>query len=374
MSVEIREVKTKKDVKQFVNLQFELYKNSKYWVPALKSDEINSLLPEKNPAFEFCEAKFWLAYKNGKCVGRIGGIIIPMRNEKTGEKVGRFTRPEFVDDPEVADTLFATVIQWVKSKGMEGIEGPLGFSNLDHAGLMIEGFDHLPSVASDYHAPHYLKHYERNGFVKEVDWLEFRITFPEQLSDKAIKINEMVKKRYGMRSLEFTQKSELAPYKYKIFEVFNEAFRQLFGTFEFPEKLQKFYADKYFPMLNPNFVKLMVDKDDRLVAFVIGLPSLSKAMQKAGGKLFPFGWYHIKKALEHPQEIDLMLTGVLPEYQSKGLVAVLTTDIWKTSKKYGVKDVETTGMLETNTVAIGMWRAYDHIQHKRKRSFRKMFS
>lgn len=374
MSVEIREVKTKKDVKQFVDFQFQLYKGSKYWVPALKSDEINSLLPEKNPAFDFCEAKFWLAYKNGKCVGRIGGVIIPMRNEKMGEKIGRFTRPEFIDDEQVADALFSTVISWVKSKGMHGIQGPLGFSNLDHAGLMIEGFDYLPSVASDYHAKHYKKHYERYGFEKEMDWLEFRIKFPEELSPKAVKINEMVKRRYEMRSLEFTDKKTLEPYKYKIFEVFNEAFRQLFGTFEFPEKLQKFYADKYFPMLNPNFVKLMVDKNGKLVAFVIGLPSLSVAMQKAKGKLFPFGWYYIKKALEQPKEIDLMLTGVLPEYQSKGLVAVLSTDIWKTAQEYGIKYVETTGMLENNTAAIGMWRAYDHIQHKRKRSFRKMFN
>lgn len=374
MPVEIREVISKKDVKKFVDFQFELYKDSKFWVPALKKDEIKSLLPDQNPSFDFCEAKFWLAYKNGKCVGRIGGIIIPMRNEKVGEKMARFTRPEFIDDEEVADALFSTVIDWAKSKSMEGIEGPLGFSNLDHAGLMIEGFDYLPSVASDYHAPHYEKHYERNNFKKEIDWLEFRIKFPDELSPKAIKVNEMVKKRYGMKSLSFKNKSELDPYKYEVFEVFNEAFRQLFGTFEFPEKLKKFYADKYFPLLNPNFVKLMVDKDDRLVAFIIGLPNLSKAMQKAKGKLFPFGWWHIKKALEKPQEIDLMLTGVLPEYQSKGLVAVLSTDIWKTSKEYGIKYVETTGMLETNTVAIGMWRSYEHIQHKRKRSFRKMFN
>ena len=373
MSVEIREVKTKKDIKEFVDFQFSLYKGNKYWVPGLKSDEIKSLTLENNPGMELCDSRFWLAYKNGVCVGRIGGIIIPMRNEKMGEHIARFSRPEFIDDKEVADALIKTVEDWAKEKGMNGIQGPLGFSNLDHQGLLVEGHDWLPSVASDYHADYYRKHYERLNYEKEIDWLEFRITFPDALPEKAIKINEMVKQRYGMKALNFTTKEELLPYKYKIFDVFNDAFQDLFGTYVFPDKLKKFYSDKYFPLLNPKFVKLMEDKDGRLTAFLIALPSLSKAMQKANGCLLPMGWWHIMRALKHPQEMDLMLTGVLPDYQSKGLVAVLTTELYKTAREHGIKFVETTGMLENNHVAIQLWKSYDHIQHKRKRCYRKTF-
>ncbi len=373
MSIEIKEVRTAKDIKTFVNLQFRIYKDSEYWVPALKSDEIKALTPGKNPAMDFCDSKFWLAFKDGKCVGRIGGIIIPLYNEKTGENLVRFTRPEFIDDEEVSQALLQTVENWAKEKKMDGIHGPLGFSNLDHQGLMIEGHEWLPSVASDYHAAYYLKHYEKYGYEKEIDWMEFRITFPEELPEKAVRINEMVKKRYEMRSVEFTSKEELLPYKYKIFDVFNDAFQELFGTYVFPDELKRFYADKYFPILNPRFVKMLVDKDGEPTAFIIALPSLSKAMQKAGGKILPFGWWHVKKALEKPVEMDLMLTGVLSEYQSKGLVAILMNDIWKTANEYGIKYVETTGMLENNKVAIGLWKSYDHIQHKRKRCFRKMF-
>ena len=373
MSIEIKAVINSRDIRAFVNFQFELYRDNPYWVPPLKSDEIKSLTPKKNPAMKFCDSKFWLAYKDGKVVGRIGGIIISFYNQKMGEDIARFTRSEFIDDVDVADALIKTVEEWAKEKGMKGIQGPLGFSNLDHQGLLIEGHDWLPSVASDYHMDYYLKHYQRLGYEKEIDWLEFRITFPENLPEKAIKINEMVKRRYGMKSLEFATKEELFPYKYKIFDVFNDAFQELFGTYVFPEELKTFYADKYFPILNPKFVKMMINKDGNPVAFIIGMPSLSKAMRNANGKLFPFGWWYLKKALEHPEEMDLMLTGVLSEYQSKGLVAVLTTDIWKTAKKYGIKYVETTGMLENNTVAIQLWKSYDHIQHKRKRCFRKTF-
>lgn len=373
MSIEIKEVKTKKDIKEFVDFQFSLYKGNKFWVPALKSDEIKSLTPEKNPAMDFCDYSFWLAYKNGKVVGRIGGIIIALRNEKSGEKIARFTRPEFIDDFEISEALLKTVEDWAVKKGMEGIQGPLGFSNLDHQGLLIEGHDWLPSVASDYHADYYAKHYERLNYTKEIDWLEFRITFPDELPAKAIRINEMVKQRYGMTSLNFNSKEELLPYKDKIFDVFNDAFQELFGTYVFPDKLKKFYSDKYFPILNPKFVKMLADKEGKLIAFIIALPSLSKAMQKANGKLFPFGWWHLKRALEHPEDMDLMLSGVLPEYQSKGLVALLITDLWETARQHGIKYVETTGMLENNNVAIQLWKSYDHIQHKRKRCYRKMF-
>jgi GNAT superfamily N-acetyltransferase len=373
MTLSIKEVATAADIKQFAELPYQLYKNNPYWVPPLKSDEQKSINPSLNPSFEFSKAKFWLAYRDGKCVGRIGGIVIPIWNEKTGENIARFTRPEFVDDPEVARLLISTVEEWAKSQGMSGLMGPLGFSNLDHQGLLIEGHEWLPSVASDYHFDYYQKYYEQLGFQKEIDWLEFRITFPDVMPEKSLKVAEMLKTRFGLRSVNFTKKSELEPYKEEIFKLFNDAFAGLFGTFRLPDNLVRFYINKYFPILNPRYVKIILDREDKIAGFLIVMPSLSRAMQKAGGRLLPFGWWHLKKAVEKPSEIDLMLTGVRPELQKMGVAALLMNDLYTTANQDGVKFVETTGMLENNHVAIQIWKSFDHIQHKRKRCYRKMF-
>jgi GNAT superfamily N-acetyltransferase len=371
MSIEIKEVRSKKELHDFVMLPYRLYRKNPFWVPPMIEDEKKALQTETNPALEFCQTKFWVAYKNSICIGRIGGIIIPARNEKTGKKEARFTRPEFIDDEKVADLLFETVTQWAKQQGMEMLLGPLGFTNLDHQGLLIEGHEWMQAVASGYHFDYYHKHYVRLGFEKEIDWLEFRITFPEALPEKSFRVADMLKERFGLKNLEFSSKKELEPYKEQIFKLFNQAFRELFGTYELPDKLIKFYIDKYFPILNPNYVKLVVDKNDGVTGFLIALPSLSKAMKKAGGKLFPFGWYYLLRAFKKPVEMDLMLTGVRPEFQKMGVAALLMNDLWKTANKAGIKFVETTGMLENNHVAIQMWKSFDHIQHKRKRCFRK---
>lgn len=371
MSIEIKEVKSKKELNDFVMLPYRLYRNNPFWVPPLIEDEKKALMPETNPALEICTSKFWVAYKNNVCIGRIGGIIIPARNEKTGRKEARFTRPEFIDDEKVADLLLETFTQWAKEQGMELILGPLGFTNLDHQGLLIEGHEWMQAVASAYHFEYYQKHYQRLGFEKEIDWLEFRITFPEALPDKSFRVAEMLKERFGLKNLEFTKKKELEPYKEQIFKLFNQAFRELFGTYELPDKLVKFYIDKYFPILNPNYVKLVVDKEGVVTGFLIALPSLSKAMKKAGGKLLPLGWFYLLRAFKKPVEMDLMLTGVKPEFQKMGVAALLMNDLWKTANNAGIKFVETTGMLENNHVAIQMWKSFEHIQHKRKRCYRK---
>jgi GNAT superfamily N-acetyltransferase len=371
MSIIVKEADSKKVINDFVELQFKLYKHNNHWVAPIKKDEKNALSPETNPAMAFTTSKFWVAYKDGVAVGRIGGIIIPSRNEKMGEKVARFTRPEFIDDTEVADVLFETVTKWAKTEGMTTLMGPLGFSNLDHQGLLIEGHEWIAAVASDYHHDYYKKHYDRLGFEKEIDWLEFRITFPEALPDKTFRVANMLKERFKLRSIEFEKKEELDPYKEKIFALFNKAFSELFGTYELPPEVIKFYIDKYYPILNPKYVKVVVDENDILTGFIIALPSLSKAMQKANGKLLPLGWWHIMRALKNPVEMDLMLTGVIPEFQKRGVAALLMNDLWLTANKAGIKYVETTGMLENNHVAIQMWKSFDHIQHKRKRCFKK---
>ena len=240
MSIVLKEVNDPKTLNDFVNLPYILYKNNDYWVPPMKKDEKKALVAATNPAFEFCDAAFWVAYKNNKCVGRIGAIVNKLWIEKNDQKVGRFTRPEFIDDEEVSALLLSTAEKWLKEKGMETVQGPLGFSNLDHQGLLIEGHEWLPSVASDYHFEYYKKHYDKLGYDKEIGWIEFRLTFPEALPEKAFKVADMLKNRYGLKSINFTSKAEIEPYRQKVFDLFNEAFQNLFGTFKLPQKMIDF--------------------------------------------------------------------------------------------------------------------------------------
>lgn len=373
MAVSIHVAESKADLKAFVNLPFRLYKGNTCWVPPLKSDELKALTPAENPAFDFCEARFWLVKKNGMVVGRIGAIINRLHNEKTGEPMARLSRFEFTDDKEVSAALLDTAMQWAQEKGMKGIHGPLGFTNLDHQAMLVEGFDQLASVASEYHLPYYQQHIEAAGFVKEMDWIEFRLSVLKEIPEKAVKLNELIKKRYNLSVVSFQTKAELKPYAMKVFRLLNEAFDELFSFVKMPEKMLQFYVDKYFNMLNPHFVKVVEDPNQQVIGFIVSLPSLSKAMQKAGGSLFPFGWYHIMQALKHPTEVDLLLTGIHPDWQQQGVSALLITELQQIMIAHDVKWVETTGMIETNEKAINHWKNYEHIQHKRKRCYRKMF-
>lgn len=372
MSLIIKEAKSNGDLKAFVSLPFSIYKGNKFWIPPLKKDELHALIPTTNPAFRFCKAKFWICVKNGKVVGRIAGIINHNYNEKMGQQMARFSRVEFIDDEKVTKLLFETAENWAKEEGMEGIHGPLGFTNLDHQGLLVEGFDHIPSVASEYHQPYYLKHLETNGYKKEIDWVEFRLTIKE-IPEKALRLNEVIKERYGLRVLTFQNRKEMLPYTDKVFQLLNDAFADLFSVVKLDAEMRKYYIDRYFGFLNPKFVKFVLDKEENMVGFIIGLPSLSKAMQKTNGSLWPFGWYHLASAMKSPDVIDLMLTAVHPKMQAQGVPAILITELQKTLLEHHVKYAETTGIFETNEKAIQVWKNYEHIQHKRKRCFIKMF-
>ncbi len=367
---EIIEVKSKKDIKDFVNFQFDLYKNNKYWVPPIKSDEIKTLDPGKNPAFDFCDARFWIARKNGKCVGRIGAIINHAYNKKINKKMGRFTRVEFIDDKEVSGQLFKTAEEWLKKEGMEAVHGPLGFTNFDNQGLLIEGFEYLPSIASVMHFPYYKEHIENLGYGKEIDWVEFRLKMGKEIPEKATRLANIIKERNNLEVLKFKSKSELKNIMYDVFELLNRAFDELPYVAPFSEKMIKYYAEKYFKVLNPEYV-VVIRKEGKVVAFIVGMPSLSEAMQKAKGKLFPFGFIHILKAMKNPEVMDLLLTGVHPDYQKLGLPAILINELQSVIMTYNIKYVETTGMFETNTKGITHWKSYDHIQHKRRRCFVK---
>jgi len=370
MSLEIREVQSNADRKQFVDFQFDVYKEQSNWIPPMKKDEIKALNPETNPAFKFCDVKIWMVFKDGKVAGRVCAIIQKKYNEKSGINYGRFNRTEFIDDAGVFDLLISTCFTWFKEKGMNKVHGPLGFSNMDAQGLLIEGFDHLPSIASVYHMPYYKDHFDRLNFEKENDWLEFRLTLTEGPVSKANRGAQIIKKRGGFESYQVKSKKELVELGPRIFDILNKAFAELPYVAELNEEMVTMYSEKYFSVLDPRFVSL-VKKDGELVGFFIGLPSLSEAMQKAGGKMFPFGFLHLLRAIKNPKVIDMMLTGVLPEYQSSGVAVILIGELQKQMKDLGIDQMETTGVFESNSNVITNWKNYDHIQHKRRRCYVK---
>lgn len=367
--ISIKEVASSKDFKDFVNFPFELYKGNQFWIPPLKKDELKQLKPETNPAFEFCDAKFWTAWENNKCVGRIAAIINHNYNKKIGKKMGRFSRLEFVDNKEVSSLLIKTAENWLRDKGMEAVHGPLGFTNFDNQGLLIEGFDYLPSIASVMHYPYFQDHIENMGYLKENDWVEFRLKI-EKVPEKASRLAEIIKNRNKLEVIHFKEPKEFRSYLKDVFVLLNSAFDELPYVSAFPDRLIDFYAEKYFKILQPKYV-VVIRKDGVMVGFIVGLPSLSKAMKKANGKLLPFGFYHIMKAMKRPEEMDLLLTGVDPHYQKMGLPAILINELQNSMIENGVKYVETTGMFESNMKGATHWKNYDHVQHKRRRCYVK---
>lgn len=370
MSVEIYKVETKSDYKAFAKFPFEIYKGNTYWVPPIIKDEIKSLDPKENPAMDYCDSQFWLAKKEGKIVGRIGAIINPKYIEKVGEKLGRFSRLEFIDDAEVFKALMDSAIAWLKERGMEKAHGPLGFSNLDTQGMLIEGFDHLASVASVYHMDYYQVHMDAYGFEKENDWVEFRLTLGEKVRQKALRGSKLIMKRYGFEVMKFEKTDELKPYVKDLFAILNDAFVNLPYVSTFNDKMIEMYAEKYFKVINPKYVR-MVTKDGKVIGFVVAVPSLSEAMQKANGKLFPFGFTHVLKAMKNPKVLDFFLTGVVPEYDNAGVAVILFAEIQEEMMSAGIDQMETTGIFETNQNVISNWKNYEHIQHKRRRCYIK---
>lgn len=367
--ISIQEAKTSTDYKKFVDFPYKLYKKNPYWIPPIKKEELKQLKPATNPAFAFCNAKFWTAWQNGHCVGRIAAIINHSYNEKIGRKMGRISRVEFIDDPEVSERLFETAENWLREQGMEAVHGPLGFTNIDNQGLLIEGFEYLPSQASVMHYPYYQKHFEALGYEKETDWVEFRLKI-EKIPEKAARLADIIVKRNNLEVIHLSSKKQIKQYFHEVFKLLNIAFEELPYVSPFTDEMIDAISKKYGPVLQPKYTVIIL-KEGKIVSFIVGLPSLSKALQKANGYLFPFGFWHIMKALKHPEEMDLLLTGVDPHYQKMGLPAVLISELQKSMIANGVKYVETTGMFETNVKGATHWKNYDHIKHKRRRCFVK---
>lgn len=374
MSVIIKEVTTNKELKKFVKFNIDLYKDNPYHIPGLIEEEMVTHDRKQNPAFEVCDAIYFLAYKDGKIVGRIAGIINKNSNETWNQKRARFGFVDFIDDEEVVDALFKAVSDWAKQKGMEELQGPMGYTDMDHEGMLVEGFDQLGTMATTYNYPYYPKHMERMGFVKDQDWCEFKVFVPrEGVPEKHLRIGEIVKRKYGLSIRKFKNKKEVMPYARKLFNTLNEAYAPLYGFSKLTPKQIDYYINMYIPMLRYDLVTIVTrDEDDEVVAFGISLPSLSKAMQKAKGHLFPFGWIHLLKALKSkPKVVDLYLMGVLPEYQSKGVNALLFNDLIPIYNKLGVEYAESNPELETNNAVQAQWDYFKREHHKTRRAFIK---
>ena len=375
MAVEIRKLEpTKKELLKFIHFPIDvLYNDSTCYVPDLVSDMISTFLPSENPAYEFCESAFFMAYRDGKPVGRIAGIINSLVNQREQKQEGRFGFVDFIDDEEVVDALMCAVEQWAKEKGMTCLTGPLGFTDMDPEGCLIEGFDQLGTQATIYNYPYYPKHFERLGFVKDVDWVEFKVIVPEQIPEKMVKIGNIVQHRFNLHLVKMNSTKELVKkYGNEIFALINESYDSLFGYSPLSEKQVKHYINVYLPFLPLDHISLVADANDKLVGVGISVPSLSRALIKSRGRMLPFGWYHMLKAIKHEGRIvDLLLIAVAPEYQSKGVNSLFFVDLIPAFNKRGYEWAETNIELENNENVQKQWQYFDIKQHKRRRAFTK---
>jgi GNAT superfamily N-acetyltransferase len=375
MAVAIKRVSGKKELKQFICFNYNLYKNNPHSVPDLYSDMLNTFNKKKNAAFEFCEAEYFLAYKEGKLVGRVAAIINRRANEIWNKNEVRFGWIDFIDDEEVSSTLLKTVEEWGKNKGMEYIQGPLGFTDFDAEGMLIEGFDQVSTMATIYNYPYYPHHLEKIGFKKDADWIEYKLTIPENLPNKHRRIAELVQQKYNLKIKKYTSSKKIATdYGQAIFELVNEAYQSLYGFSPLSPKQIEQYIKMYLPIINLQMISLVTDVNDKLVAIGLSMPSLSKALQKAKGKLLPLGWYYLLKALYFKRDykvLDLLLVAVKPEYQGKGVNALLFYDLLPIYVKLGFSFGESNPELELNEKIQAQWSYFESKQHKRRRAFIK---
>ncbi|MCK4653263.1 MAG: GNAT family N-acetyltransferase [Candidatus Cloacimonetes bacterium] len=371
MDIIIKEVKNKKDLKKFISFPYKLYKGNKYWIPPLRNDEFNILYKKENPAFEFCDVKLWLAYENEEVVGRIAGIINYRFIEKWKNKYARFGWIDFVDDENVSKALLNTVENWAREKGMEAVHGPLGFTDLDPEGMLIEGFDELGTIATIYNYPYYSKHLEKSGYSKDIDWIEFEVKVPEKVPEKIERIANIVEKKYKLTALQTKSSKDLKPYAKEIFKVLNDAFEPLYGVVPLTEKQVEKYTEHYMGIIPHKYISLILDESGKVAAFVITMPSLSKAFQKANGRLLPFGFIHILKALKNNDLVDLYLIAVRPDLQGKGVNAIILYKIIQTYIDNKIERAETNIELENNKKVQAQWKFFEHRQHKRRRCFIK---
>lgn len=371
MTITVNEVTKRKQLNDFIDLPYRLYRGHRYFVPPLRFDEVATLRKDKNPAFDYCEAKYWLAYKDGRVVGRIAGIINHAYIQKWGNPYIRFGWIDFEEDEKIVKLLLEKVEDWAKEKGLAAIHGPLGFTDLDHQGMLVEGYDQLGTLATIYNYPYYPRLLEKLGYKKDVDWVEYKIKLPASVPEKLSKIAAIVERRLGVRALVVHSAKEILPYANEIFDLINSAYCNLYGVVPLTKKQIDYYTKQYFSFIHPDFVSLIVDKDGKLAAFGITMPSLSLALQKAKGSLFPFGFIHILKAMKRNKTGDLYLVAIRKELQGKGINAMLMYELTKSYIKNGIEYAESNPELENNLQVQSLWEYYEAKQHKRRRCFIK---
>ncbi len=374
MSVEIKEVQSRKELREFVNFPEKLYRHNPYYVPPLEFDQMDTLDQKKGAAQEFCDSKLYLAYKDGKLAGRVAAIVNRLANKQWNHKEVRFGWYDFIDDREVSKALMDKVEEFGRSYGMDSVVGPLGFTDFDPEGLLIEGFDQLSTMALIYNYPYYVDHIEGMGFQKDADWIEYKIYMPKVLPERVARMANIIRQRANVHITPLTRKLiREKDYAHKIFKIINDCYKNLYNFTVLPEKMADKYIGFYLKVLDLNYVSLVENDKDEIVAFGITMPSIARALQRSRGKLFPFGWWFLAKSLFFKREegVEMLLVGVNPEYQNSGVNTLVQADMFRKYTEAGVKWAETNAILETNIKNQGQFKEFNHECKKRRRSYIK---
>lgn len=367
--ISVIEVKSAKEMMAFITFPMELYKNNKNFVPPLIAEEKQIWNPRHNPALQYSEARLFLAYRDQKIVGRTAAIINFKEKEELGIDKVRFGWIDFIDDPEVSQVLIEKIKDFARKKNIPKIEGPMGFTNLDKSGVLTKGFDRLATMIGIYNAPYYAEHFEKAGLEKEKEWVEYELVFPEQLPEKIIRFNDLILQKYQLKVLKFNSKKEILPYVEPMFKLLDETYRHLSSYTPITDEQIRTYRDKYFKFIDKDYIVAITDSQGKLISFAITMPSYSKALQKANGKLFPFGWWHLLQAGKRNDRANFYLIGIHPDYQKRGITSVIFKEIYEVFKQKGVKYLETNPELEENKAIQLLWQDYEPINHKRRRTY-----
>lgn len=371
--ITIKEAKTKAELKDFIKFSFELYKGNPYWIPPIINDELEGFDKTKNPAFESAEAYFYLAYRDNKIVGKIAAIINWDEVNNQDKKKVRFGWFDVIDDIEVTKALLEKVYELGRKNNLEYTEGPMGFSNLDKVGVLTEGFDQMGTMITWYNYSYYKDHFEQLGFVQEKEYQENIFPFANVVANRDffLKANDLITKRYQLKALSFTKTKDIMPYVDEMFDVFNNSYANLSSFVAINEVQKAYFKKKYISLINPEYIKFVLDKDGKLIGFSIVMPSFSEALKKANGKLFPFGFYHLLKAKKQSKEVVFYLIGIAPEYQNKGITALIFNEYYHTFKERGIISCVRTPELEENNAIHNLWKNFSPVTNKRRKTYRK---
>jgi len=365
----LKKVENGKMLNDFIRFPMNLYKRNPYYVPPLIKEEKEIWDSKQNPALAYSEAELYLAYRNDKVVGRIALMINHKEAEELGVRKVRFGWFDFIDDIEVSKTLIEKAKEYAREHQLNKLEGPMGFTNLDKAGMLTMGFDKLATMIGLYNFAYYPQHMEKLGFQKEKEWVEYELLFPEKLDDKIIKFNDLIKEKHQLKVIRFKKKKDILPLVKPMFKLLDDTYKSLSTYTPLTEKQIQSYKEKYFGFIDKDFIVCVADKNDRLVAFAITMPSYSEALQKAKGRLFPTGWWHFVKASKKNERAGFYLIGIHPEFQRQGITAIIFKEIHDVFKKKGVKILETNPELEENKSIQSLWQAYNPKNHKRRKTY-----